>query len=224
MLLSEVKPINYPGQHLENYGNLPNVIDSIIELPLRETCKKFMRKSIRTVMSSANVNNILREGEERFEKKDLGKHENNQVPTYDLAGKGYAWIMLDYKSLSDKNKDLLFSLEKELGENSVWFVQPFETTSLQYLLETGQTSYKILKRQSSTKEIPSNVMLDLMQKRFYDKHVVLGYDSPMYPFQSVFLRMPVDSDTTVEDVEKYFENLVDRFMEQERKVELGIEH
>ena len=48
-----------------------NIIDKIVELPLRKPCKIFKQKGIETVMMSANKNNILKPGEQVVEKEDV---------------------------------------------------------------------------------------------------------------------------------------------------------
>lgn len=34
--------------------------------------------------------------------------------TFKSEGKGYAWIMINFSTLSDENKQILFSLEKKM--------------------------------------------------------------------------------------------------------------
>jgi len=83
-------------------------IDNIIEEPLREACKLFRKKGIETVMSSANKNNLTKPGQEPKEKEDVdGKWMFYPSPTFEDAGVGYAWIMINFTTLSDKNKDIL---------------------------------------------------------------------------------------------------------------------
>lgn len=57
MLIKEIEPINKPGVNLLQQDNTSNIIDELIELPLRKACKIFKQKGIETVMSSANKNN-----------------------------------------------------------------------------------------------------------------------------------------------------------------------
>ena len=77
-------------------------IDEIIERPLREAVKDLFRKNIITIMSSANEINV----------QWLDEDGNNMYQTredFDATkysyGEGFAYIILDYDSLSDKNKD-----------------------------------------------------------------------------------------------------------------------
>lgn len=129
MLISEIEPIDKVGINLLKRDNAETVIDQIIELPLRKACKIFLEKGIQTVMSSANKNNILPTGTAPTEKEDVyGDHQELQFPrpSFEDAGRGYAWIMLDFDSLSDENKDYLFALEeKKNGEKAIWFIHPW---------------------------------------------------------------------------------------------------
>lgn len=73
-------------------------LDKIIELPLLEACKILYKKNIKTLMSSCNKFNVL----------GLNKYSNhidmNAIYEY---GNSYAWITLDYDSLSIENKTYL---------------------------------------------------------------------------------------------------------------------
>ena len=154
-------------------------------------------------MSSANKNNIVKKGEKPTEKEDVygsGQQYLKLRPTYEDAGKGYAWIMLDFDSLSDENKDWLFSLEEKkgknnepLGEKAVWFVHPCEINNLEY---------------------KKKIEVDERLAEFEKRHIVLAYHWSMYPLQTVFLRKPINENTTVEEVEEYFSKLAESFKTQ----------
>ena len=179
-------------------------------------------------MSSANKNNILKEGEKPIEKEDLygtTTLEDLLMPTpmFDMAGKGYAWIMLDFNSLSDENKDLLFSLEEKktknginIGGRRIWFVHPYEMTNIEYKLRIGEYDIEFLRNCGVPEDqIPNNVQIDEKLIEFEKRHIVLGYGG-IYPTQSVFLRMPVNEQTTVDEVELFFSTLANNFKNQTR--------
>ena len=67
MLINQIEPINEAAINLLE-DDTTNIIDKIIELPLRKACKIFKEKGIETVMSSANKNNVLKSGEKTIEK------------------------------------------------------------------------------------------------------------------------------------------------------------
>lgn len=111
--ISEILPSKEYGINLINKENANQIIDEIIEEPLRKACRDLRYKGIETVMSSANRNNLLKEGEKKLEKEDVkGKELFLDAPTYESAGKGYAWIMINYNTLSDENKEELFAIEE----------------------------------------------------------------------------------------------------------------
>ena len=217
MLISEIKPIDKVGINLLKRGNAETVIDQIIELPLRKACKIFAEKEIQTVMSSANKDNILPTGTAPTEKEDVyGNHQELQItrPSFKDAGRGYAWIMLDCDSLSDENKDYLFALEeKKNGEKAIWFVHPYEMGNIEFDLKIGKYDDEFLKQIMPVEEIPKGIEVDSRLVEFEKRHIVLGYGEA-YPLQSVFLRMPVNGQTTVEQVENYFVNFAKTFKSQ----------
>lgn len=221
MLIKEIEPINKAGVNLLQQDDIPNIIDEIIELPLRKACKIFKQKGIETVMSSANKNNVLPIGEKPTEREDVyGKQWLYPSPTFEDAGKGYSWIMINFDSLSDLNKDLLFSIEEKngnngekIGEKIIWFVHPFTMGNLDYKIRTGQYSYEFLKICLSDDEIPQDIEIDERLSKFEKKHVVLSYND-RYPTNTVVIRMPINEKTTVEEVEEYFANFAKSFNDQ----------
>lgn len=196
MLISEVKPIDNRGINFFNMDNGDKYIEKIVELPLVNACKIFKRKSIETVMSSANKNNLLKPGENRFEKEDLLKKQSaKDRPSYEMAGRGYAWIMLNFDTLSEENKRWLFSLEERMnesgenvGQKAIWFAHPYN--------------------------LPKHLQ---KSEEFEKRCILLTYHDGFYPKSSVFLRMPIDKETTAEEVDEYFSKLAESFKDQTRK-------
>ena len=224
MLIKEIEPISEAAVNLLQQDDITDIIDQIIELPLRKACKVFREKGIETVMSSANKNNVLKQGEKTIEKEAVyGSFEKlYENHTFYEAGKGYAWIMLNFNTLSDENKDLLFDLEKrrgkngeKIGEKLIWFVHPFEMTDkIEYALRVGKYDYAFLEQFFSDEEIPKDVEIDEMLIEFEKRHVVLLYPWLDSSTQSIFLRMPINEETTVEEVEEYFSILANQFKNQ----------
>lgn len=228
MLISEVEPIDKVGVNLLENNNPKQTIDELIELPLQKACEIFRKKGIETVMSSANKNNVLEAGEKPIEKEDVYPTSFLEpTPLFDEAGKGYAWIMLNFNTLSDENKDWLFSLEERkgkngerIGERAIWFVHPCEMGNLEFDLRIGKYNYDFLRSIMPEEEIPKNVKVDEKLIEFEKRHIVLGYNFAIYPTETVVLRMPVNEQTTVEEVEKYFSKFAESFKNQtiEKKI------
>lgn len=201
--ISEILPIEGFGINLIKENSTNDIIDQIVEEPLRKACKELKSKGIETVMSSANRNNLLQEGERALEREDVeGKRLLLNAPTYESAGRGYAWIMINFMNLSDENKETLFSLEQiknnegiNVGERIVWFIKG--------------DSIDIFNKDLSD-EI-ENSLDEKFEKRSFD----LKYNSDRYPKKVVILRMPISSETTVIDVERYFKKLTEGLKQQQ---------
>lgn len=233
MLISEIEPIDRYGQNFLIIDRSINaMIENNIELPLQKACKVFYDKGIETVMSSANKNNLLKPGEKPLEKEDVKDQEFflNRA-TFEDAGKGYAWIMINFDTLSDENKDMLFHLEektdssgKRVGERIVWFVQPYPIGNLDYQLKTGQITKEFVETALTESEMDAfrDIEVDQRLAKFQSKRIILGYND-RYPINTVFLRMPINAETTVQDVEDFFEKYTELFRTQ-RQLELKVEH
>lgn len=179
MLINEIEPIDKVGINLLQKDDAEKIIDEIIELPLRKACKVFRQKGIETLMSSANKNNVLNKGEKPKEKEDVygnGQQWRYPRPSFEDAGKGYAWIMINFDTLSDENKDWLFSLEERNGQKAIWFVHPCEMGNIEYDLKVGKYDYEFLKQTMPEKEIPKNIQVDPKLVEFKKRHIVLGYN------------------------------------------------
>ena len=222
MLIREIEPIGAFGVCLLNHNTAEDIIDRIIELPLQKACKLFWAKGIETVMSSANKNNLLQPGEKPTEKEDVqGQYFFLPQPTFEDAGKGYAWIMLNFDTLSDENKDILFNLEskqsskgEKIGEKAIWFVRPGIHRNIDYQLKTGELDYFFAKQAQSEGEHPiDRVEVDERYVKFNEKHIILVYNN-RYPENTVILRKPINSDSTVEEVEEFFVKYAKLFKEQ----------
>ena len=202
MLVSEIKPIGKFGKNMLENENADDLISRIIEKPLQEACRECKNKNIETVMSSANKNNIVKNNERRIDKKDLIQMlKKNKLLDFSYAGKGYAWIMINYNTLSDENRKVLFSLENELGEDSIWFVKENYTDTI-----------NSLRRKFKIKEIKQEFN-DKYADKFKEKQLKLVYKRT-YPTRNVFMRMPIDNQTTSEDVELYFNEIISKLLKQ----------
>lgn len=205
--ISEILPIKEYGVNLIKKRSANEIIDQIVEEPLRNVCKELKSKGIETVMSSANKNNLLKEGEKALEREDIeGREFLLDSPTYESAGKGYAWIMINFSNLSDENKKILFSLEQskdskgdKIGKKIVWFVK--------------HNSFVNFLNPSQSNEIKNN-----LDEKFEEHSFILQYNSDRYPKKVVFLRMPINKETTVIDVERYFKKLTEKLKQQQVEI------
>lgn len=202
MLVQEVKPIGKVGRNLLKNKNADDIIETIIEKPLQKACKMCKGKNIETVMSSANKKNILKENKQRVNKKDVLKiAEKKLLQEFTMAGKGYVWLMINYNTLSDENREILFSLENEIGEDSIWFVK------------SSYNEFKNSIRKFFRLKPLVETFDDKYAEKFKEKQLLLVYNN-RYPRRSVFIRMPVDKSTTIDEVEDYYNAVLTKLKEQ----------
>ena len=153
-------------------------------------------------MSSANKNNIIKKGKERINKKEVIEDaKKHKIQSFTEAGKGYAWLMINYNTLLDENRKILFELEKELGEDTIWFVKSNYVDAMNAI----------------RKRLKMKLMVETFNDKYADefkkRQLLLMYNNN-YPRRCVFIRMPIDEDTKVEDVEEYFSNIISKMVKQ----------
>lgn len=202
MLVKEIKPIGKVGKNLLDNKDADEIIEMVIEKPLQKACKKCKEKNIETVMSSANRNNIAKKNKKIINRENvLEATKQHKAQTFMRAGKGYAWLMINYTTLSDENREILFSLEKELGEDVIWFVKSNYVEFLNAIRKPFKLE-KIIEKFD-----------DKYAEQFKERQLLLMYNNN-YPRRNVFIRMPIDETTRVEEVEKYFDKVICRLKKQ----------
>ncbi|MBO4293424.1 MAG: hypothetical protein J5881_03445 [Clostridia bacterium] len=200
MLVKDVKRIGKVGKNLLKNKDANEIIETIIEKPLQKACKDCKEKNIETVMSSANKHNLVKKNKIRINKKEaIERAEQGKTQTFLTAGRGYAWLMLNYETLSDENRKILFDIEKELGEDSVWFVKS-------NYIEVMNKMRKLFRLKPLVE-----VFDDTYADNFKKKQIILMYNN-RYTRRSVFLRMPIEETTTCEEVEQHFSKIIERLV------------
>ena len=198
----DIKPIGKVGKNLLKDENPDKIIEYIIEKPLQKVCKDCRKKNIETVMSSANRNNVMKNDSKVVYKKDvINRSKKTIMQTFERAGKGYVWLMINYNTLSDENREIFFSLEKELGEEVIWFVKSNYVEGM-----------NVIRRKLRLKEL-TETYNDKYADRFKEKQILLMYNNN-YPRRVIFIRMPVNKDTNVEDVENFFGKIISKLVNQ----------
>ena len=202
MLVREIKPIGKDGKNFLETKNADEIISIIIEKPLQKACNSCKAKNIETVMSSANKNNIAKNNKKNITRKDvIESAKKHKIQTFLRAGKGYAWLMLNYNTLSDENRKILFSLEKELGEDAIWFVKSNYVEFLNFIRKPFR-----LKKIVETFD-------DKYAQQLKEKQLLLMYNNN-YPRRNVFIRMPLNEKTKIEEVEFYFDEIISKLKKQ----------
>ena len=202
MLVSEVKKIGKVGKKLLENENANAIIEKIIEKPIQKACKDFKDKNIETAMSSANKKNIMNDNHKIVNKMDvIEARKHHKIQTFLRAGRGYAWVMINYNTLSDENREVVFSLEKELGEDAIWFVKSNYVDAM-----------NALRKRFRIKEIVE-IFNDKYADEFKKRQLLLMYNNK-YPRRAIFIRMPINKNTTIEEVEQYFNKITNKFVKQ----------
>ena len=200
MLVKDVKRIGKVGKNLLKNKDANEIIETIIEKPLQKACKDCKAKNIETVMSSANKHNLVQKNKIRINKKEaIERAEQGKTQTFLTAGRGYAWLMLNYETLSDENRKILFDIEKELGEDSVWFVKSNYIEVMNKMRKPFRLKPLV------------EVFDDTYADNFKKKQIILMYNN-RYPRRSVFLRMPIEETTTCEEVEQHFSKIIEKLV------------
>ena len=187
-----------------------------IEYPVREACMALDEKGIKTIMSSANL--------EDAKSADIPEKSGDVLyigqNTHFSIGNGYAWIMIDYDALSRENKEIIQDLNS--GE------MPIELTDLerQRLIHHCQVNncpvtqrelvklYRVIDRGYFMRGRISNVGRD----EYFVEHSepLLHSNSLSYhgaDYGAVVLRYPIDEKTTTDEVIEYFRKLVAKIKE-----------
>ena len=179
MKLIEVEPI------CESYVEILNRDDltKIVESPLLEACQYLYDKHIRTLMTSAN----------RFNVVGLNKLSQNVEKFYSY-GEHFAWLWIDYGSLSPENKKLVQS----------WYAQD--------------------KEKDSSKRLFLCTISNHPESWDFDAFIIqnqVQLNTPCYSDSAFIMRYPVNEETTVEEVRNYFLQLANSFFSQSEKLQEG---
>ena len=201
-------------------------IDEIIERPLREAVKDLFRKNIITIMSSANEINV----------QWLDEDGNNMYQTredFDATkysyGEGFAYIILDYDSLSDKNKKTIDNLYNELNSQEEQQIYTKPITTEQSYKGNKRIIYAIhqVENPEHAWQIDSENTLGLLTGTGAEASDIdfmrksnFVYTTP-YTERSVIIRYPVNEETEEEKVEEFFSSICSKLETQERRISIN---
>ncbi len=192
-----------------------------IELPVRKACIDLNNKGIDTIMSSANKRDC--------KNGDIPENQNQ----YLSIGNGYAWIMIDYDQLDEQNRDLIDKLNN--GDVKVNLNDKAKNILLHNCSINGIQSrqselFKFYRVKESAPDKakynrrPKKISTPLKNDKFEEQAITLfhqnsSFSNYSFDFRGVALRYPIDETTEVEEVIKYFEELIQLMINQ--KVKLG---
>jgi len=219
-LISDIKPIIFDGDI-----NLDDVstINECIEPPLKNACKQLNEKGIKTIMSSCNSEDVKNRNV-KIDSYRVGKGSN---PPFFL-GNGYAWIIIDWESLSDENKSIfvdynsgkkqipLSEREADILEHNCSLDSPKIPISWQMVrfFEVIDGN-KFFENRSNFGKLEQKSEFDA----YFDlnKNGLLSYcslNNISSDYRVVVLRYPIDELTTLGDVEKFFVNFIQQLSNQ----------
>ena len=215
----------------ENQVLNDNNLEEFIESPLIEPVKRFNEKGVKTLMSSCNKQNVkwINEDGVNLYTKDI-KEDVMYKDLYSF-GYGYAYIMMDFDSLSEENRMIMKStyavLNEGLNEDCdqskayrgskkvIYGAVPSTVTVGQHEYDTNgfkkrpgiYFSIKTLKEDS----LKTN-----------DDFFLNNYDtvptSTTVP-RIVIMRYPVNDKTETQDVTNYFNKIADMLVAKEPVLE-----
>ena len=228
-LISNIKPIIFDGDI-----NLDDVstINECIEPPLRKACKQLTEKGIKTIMSSCNSEDV--------------KNRNIKINSYRVGqgfnppffiGNGYAWIIIDWESLSEENKYIF------VNYNSGKIQMPL--SDREYNILEHNCSLDSPKIPISWQMVRFFEVIDgnkffedrsdfgkLEQKSEFDSYFDLNRNGLLSycslnnissDYRVVVLRYPIDELTTVGDVEKFFDKFIQQLSNQKTNQNIQVE-
>lgn len=267
-----------------NDGSKKLAIDSeylFIEYPVRAAVKEMNRSGMRTIMSSSNKEDV--EGCGHIEANDNGNIYISQNTHFPI-GNGYAWIMVDYRTLSKEIKQNIIDLnggkvkipisdkaksyfeenctanECEMAQNElvkfyrVRQMSPSEDqdkfpsySKMAEEIESMEEEYRRAEVIIAERRKKFSISPTLRKKLFKYKAEMERYkalsDEDKYfeanmtglyhenslsyngnDYKAVVFRYPVGEDTTVEEVQQYFQELI-RLLVRERNqmVEISLQ-
>ena len=190
-----------------------------LEKPTRKACLDLMQNGIPTLMSNANKNSVLNKNNPVDEEKLYIGFEDPWT-----IGNGYAWIMLDWDDLDDDNKQYLISIQE--GKRNLGLSSPLESIKFYEYVD-------VPKETAASYEYDSKRIIDNMQltpieiDEYYDfnKIYLIGNNSlnnrarkkHSNHLRTVAIRYPVDENTTVEEVEKFYDRIVEEMIKNHDK-------
>lgn len=200
--------------------------DLFIEYPVREACRMLNEKGIKTIMSSANREDALSKEVPETKNGTLYIGQNVHYP----IGNGYAWIMIDYKSLTAENKNIINGLNNgeitiELSEEAqrrfvnncvINNVNPHQSELVKLYRVVDYNYYERQKMINLYRRAQPGQEVDPFNLR---ANVLLHSNSLSYngvDYQAVVLRYPIDEATSVEEINEYFINIANQLQENLR--------
>lgn len=232
VLVKDIDVIALDGEYDVN----DEVLCKFIEKPVRKACISLTNNGIKTLMSSCNKKN--------FYNPDLKVEEQLYIGYYDQSknawpiGNGYAWIMIDWEELNDDNKAYLLCLhdgiksinlnEKEqLRLNNISdgkqsnLIKLYEYRRVDEFISALLESMSIKEKQRllltiNGKTLNEDDNYDARSEVLYGCNSLNNHGSH---YRTVLIRYPIDEETTIKEVEDYYDSITKQLLANQPKLE-----
>ena len=218
-LVADIEPIVFDGE-IDVSDN--NALGMCIELPVRGACQKLNSMGITTLMSSANKNDVLARDEKIDQLSNYGNSHFN-------LGNGYAWIMIDWESLSMENKQKLILLNNgtitielsDIEKQNLYHncnVNNLEPSQKELIKFLEVFDYRVFQQDRSrighltiTSEEDAYFQTNRQGYACINSLCNHGVD-----YRVVVIRYPINDKTIITDVEKYFSIIINNLKKQKQ--------
>ena len=202
-------------------GELFNIDRTVVTKHIKNIYSEFEMDKNST---SANANDV----KTRYTK--IGMYRHLRGDGHFNIGNGYAWVMIDWASLSQENKQLFMQLnsgeiqipltetEKVSFEHNCKLNQfPFKQSGLVKFFEIVDY-YKLVNGQITPNQLPQSspedTYFDSVKSGYVVDNFLLNHG---LDFRAVVIKCPIDETTKASDVNKYFNFIVQKLTMQASK-------
>lgn len=220
-LVMDIEPINFDGDIDINDSN---ALGMCVELPVRNACLELNSLGITTIMSSANKKDVLTRNEKIKSLSNFGNNEHFNI------GNGYAWIMIDWESLSLENKQKLIllnngtiSIELSDKEKQNLFnncsINNFEVSQKELVKFLEVFDYRVFQRDRGQL---FNLSVNSDEDAYFQTSrqgyaCINSLCNRGINYRVVVLRYPLGLDTSISDVDMYFLALISNLVHQKKQ-------
>jgi len=219
-LVSEIEPNSEDGNIIMRKDD-DSGYELFIEYPVRKACKDLNDKNIDTIMSSANKEDAKRcnEPEKNGNRLFIGQSEHFSI------GNGYAWIMIDYNHLTQENKDIMDALNS--GETPI-NLNPEALKRFAHICQVNKAPmhqrelvkyFRVIfekyrrKYSYNIDNTEEDDYFSLHYTNLYNYNSLVNHGAD---YRAVVLRYPIDENTTVEEIEEYYNGIIKLFKENKK--------
>lgn len=221
ILVKDIEPIKFDGE-IDISDEM--ALYMCIEFPVRNACMMLNEMGINTLMSSANKTDV----ESRNQKIDAFQNRSGE---HFNIGNGYAWIMIDWESLSQDNKQKFIMLNNA--------IIPIELSNMEkenLIHNCEVNNFDVSQKELvSFFQVISFSLLSTNNRSLFKLHVNSDEDAYYEQnrrgyacnnslcnhgdnFRTVVIRYPLDENVTASQVNNYFMGIIKHLNVQKKQV------